>query len=129
MAAALWKGEEASSRKPLTSCPASSSRALVSSSRDPASKGMSAWWFPVFGELCVVWALSTSMNLGATIWLLLWRRQQGLGVENGGALRCINPWGRRWGGGETQWGTELPKRREEPCSFKGHIEFLVLAEA
>lgn len=37
--------------EPLTSCPASSCWALVSSSRDPASKGMSAWWFPVFGEV------------------------------------------------------------------------------
>lgn len=37
-------------QEPLISCPASSCRALVSS-RDPASKGMSAWWFPVFGEV------------------------------------------------------------------------------
>lgn len=51
MAAAPWKGEEAPSRKPLTSCPVSSCRALVSSSWDLASKGMSAWWFPVFGEV------------------------------------------------------------------------------
>lgn len=45
------------------------------------------------------------MNLGATTLLLLCRQQQGLGWKMDAPLGA-SPGGKRWGGGETQQGTE-----------------------
>lgn len=86
LAAALWKGEEAPSRKPLTSCPASFCRALDSSLLDPASEGMSASRFPVFlmQFLCGPGSVYIH-NLGPMTFAAA-VEVQGLGMGNGGVL-------------------------------------------